>query len=276
MNMRIFYLSAFAIAGLMAGCDLQDAIGDRTTTEDLNNASVVIDDQTSAQLNTVSIFENVNNFVSTQNSAKSFDSNGPTATLNGNTLTLDFNGVENCSGKIIVEFNGVPMLIAGRSANITFENYKNNGTAMDGEIEMKVISANAAPQFSYKTLSALTIKEGDAAAYQYTFDETIVWAKGKTTLLDASDDVYYFEGTATQVAGGKTNEMIIEEKLVYAVSCDYLKEGIIKFTNAAGTDDEFVVRCDFSVGATANASGECDGWVKIYTDDLSMNFNLAD
>jgi hypothetical protein len=273
MNKSIYFLSAIALSGFVASCDIQDNV---TTTEDLENASVVIEDQSDVQLNSIAIFENVNNFGFSQSTNKSLSSTEPTASWSGNTLTLDYTGVTNASGKIVVEFSGIPVLHQGLTASITFENYVSNGTSMTGEMELGVLAFTASPQFSYKSVGALTIKKGTNAAYQWTFDQTVVWAEGYNTPLVSTDDTYYFEGNSQQVTGGVTNKMEIQEKVVYSTNCEFLKEGIIKFTNAAGTNNEFVANADFSVGSATGIVGECDGYVKIYSGLIQITINLAE
>lgn len=276
MKRSIYLLSAIALVGYITSCDIQDPLDNQPTTQDLENASVVIEDQSDAQLNSMSIFENVNNVAFNQKSTKSLSNEGPAASWSGNTLTLDYNDVANASGKIIVEFSGIPVLHGGLTASITFQNYVSKGTSIDGEMELAVLEFTASPKFSYKSVDALTVKKGSQAAYQWSFDQTIVWAEGYTTPLNSADDTYYFEGSAQQVTGSVTNKMEIEEKAVYSVGCDYLKEGIIKFTNASGSADEFVVRADFSVGSATGIIGECDGYVKIYAGVIQITINLAE
>jgi len=271
------------IALLLNGCDLGSDpldLENKTTEEQLQTAGRTVEDNSNAQLNAVKVFENVNNYGISEEGIKSAHVTGDEPAVSWDDthrdLTLDFSTVTGASGSILVHFSGVPFYTTQNlQADITFDNYKNNGTGLSGEITLIITSfiPNTSAAFTFKTVGDVTVDE-DGSSYLWNCDQQISWISGVNTLTDFSDDSYTIDGTADYKKGDATSAFDIQEPLVFEAGCEYVTDGVLQMTYAKGTSDELVVTSDFGVGATDADQGQCDGWVKLSTSDLTIKINL--
>jgi hypothetical protein len=280
--MKKLVLSAWAFTILFAfnGCDLEDPLGlnNMASQEELEQSGEIVATNANAEMNAIKVFENINTYGLKEDSKKSVYVSDDSPEVIWESLTkliLDFTDVDGASGKIIVEFSGpafysTPNLIA----DVTFENYQNQGTSLEGAMELALVAFNSTPEFTLKTNGALTItNEGEAV--QWSCDQTVQWVEGANTMLEPVDDVYWFNGTAKQTQDTVTHSLNIVNTVVFDASCDYIKDGELELINFEGTDDEFKVNADFGVGATSTSPrGECDSYVELSSGAIVLIINL--
>lgn len=249
--------------GLFTACELDNL----TDTSNLKDSEDVVTNNANAQMQVVKVFENVNNFAFATESMKSLNGGDPVATFEGNTMTLDFTNVDNANGKVIVAFNGSIAYATNLSAAVTFENYENEGTAMDGLLTLTITEfvPNTRVEFTLYS-DGLTMTEGDIT-YMWSCNQVLLWETGFETLNNADDDEYLLNGTSSQDIDGIINNSE-QSDILNATSCDYILSGILTLTQDATSDVPFVVSCDFSVGETEDDNGQCDGWVELSTNGL--------
>ncbi|HAM97234.1 MAG TPA: hypothetical protein DCQ26_01380 [Marinilabiliales bacterium] len=262
---------ALCVTPLFTSCDL-----DEVSPQDLQSAGTTLNANTNAELGVIKVFENVNNFGFGAEGLKAAELSGsqPTASWNGNTLTLDFTGVENASGKIYATFSGTPGYVPGLTTNVTFDNYVNNGSGLDGEMLMKLEEFTLAEKavFSFKSVGNIEVTEGDDS-FLWTCDQTFDWAEGLFTLTDGSDDTFILNGTSTQTVDTLVNKMKLTD-VVYATACDFIKDGVIELTQDSGSADELIVTCDFGIDANGNDAGDCDGYVKMTAGGITLTIDM--
>lgn len=281
MKRNLFLLGAlFFSVVLFTGCEVSDPLSNMVTEEEIREVSPIVEDNTNAQLNAVKVFENVNNYGISEEgipgkSAFIVD-NGPSLLWNNYTLTMDYTNVTGYSGKIIVAFNQNPAYAVGLKATVTFDNYVDNATAIAGEMSLEITEfvLNTKAKFNLKTNNALTFTNG-SSSYTWNCDQNITWTEGIATLTDGADDKFVINGTVEQNANNFLNSMSFTD-VIYSANCEYLLSGIMELTSHKGDASELKIKCDFSVGANSTTTGECDSWVKLYTDSLSIIINLAD
>ncbi len=262
---------ALCVTPFFTSCEL-----DEVSPQDLQEAGTTLNANTNAELGVINVFENVNNFgfgSDEMKSAEVFGSN-PTVSWNGLTMTLDFTNVSGASGKIYVTFSGAPLYTPGLTAEVTFDEYVNNGSGLSGELIIKIEQFVAAElaKFSIKSVGNLTVTDG-GNSFLWTCDQTFNWTEGLFTLNDGSDDVFVLNGTSTQTIDTVVNNMKLTE-VNYAASCEYIKDGEIELTQDAGSADELIVTCDFGVDANGSDAGECDGWVKMTAGGITLNIDM--
>lgn len=280
--MKKLLLSVMVLTIFMAfnGCDLEDPLGlnNMASQEDLEKSGEIVGANANAEMNAIKVFENINTYGIKENSQKSVysSSDSPAITWESATkLILDFTDVEGASGKIIVEFSGMPFYsTANLIADVTFEDYQNQGTSLEGAMELAIVAFNSTPEFTLKTNDALTItSEGSTA--MWSCDQTIQWVEGANTLMDPNDDVYWLDGSAEHTQDTATHSLEIVNTAVFATSCEYIKDGELEMTNFVGTDDEFKVTADFGVGQTSTSPrGECDGYVELSSGAIVLIIDL--
>ncbi len=280
MKKSVLKVSLFALAIVMAGCELSDPIGNRTSQEDLENAAPVVENSINSQISAVKVFENVNNYGISEEGVPGRKSGlvpetGPAVTWEGFVMTLDYANVPNAEGVIVVEFNKNPAYSTGLVADITYNGYKSEGVGVSGSMVLTITNyvAGQLAEFTLKTDGDLTFTEG-SSSFLWACDQTISWNKGIANFAQNDDDEFVFDGTITQKQDGKVNKQTLDN-LIFADDCDYVKDGILDLVIDQGTDNEFEISADFGVGATPDATrGLCDRYVKLYTSDLSVILEL--
>lgn len=239
-----------------------------------------VDDNAAAELKVARVFENINNFGISEEGKKNANLEGcPTVTWDNHKMTLDFTGCDLDNGQIIAEFNQAPNYgVNGLTATVTFNNYVNEGTGIDGKIELKITGlagVGHGPTFSVKVLEDLTFTEGsDSHMWEAGSERTVSWIEGFVTLNDNSDDVYTLDGTSTGVnTDGVAYKVDITTALVFDMSCEYIPEGVMEITNNLGSDDENSLTIDFGVGE-GDETGQCDSWVSISSGSFTIKFDV--
>lgn len=239
-----------------------------------------VDDNAAAELKVARVFENINNFGISEEGKKNANLEGcPTVTWDNHKMTLDFTGCDLDNGQIIAEFNQAPNYgVNGLTATVTFNNYVNEGTGIDGKIELKITGlagVGHGPTFSVKVLEDLTFTEGsDSHMWEAGSERTVSWIEGFVTLNDNSDDVYTLDGTSTGVnTDGVAYKVDITTALVFDMSCEYIPEGVMEITNNLGSDDENDLTIDFGVGE-GDETGQCDSWVSISSGSFTIKFDV--
>lgn len=271
MKKKLLSMGGFlAFTLLFVSCELTNL----PTTQDLENAQGTLNENSTAQLNVIKVFENVNNYGFNSDGLKSANSEGPAYSWANGTLTLDFSDVPGASGKIVVNFSTTPGYSLGLTATITFDEYQNNGTGIDGSMKLKIEEyvANQLAKFSLESQGNLSISEDDVT-YLWACDETIDWYQGVNTLGDDADDEYMVSGNATQIIDSLTNKMTLNE-VVFAPSCEYIKDGELILVHNFGSEDELEIQCNFGVDANGEDKGECDKYVEMNAGGITLSVEL--
>lgn len=268
MKKKVLSLSFIAlIVILFVACE-EDPV--QTLTE-LENSQEIVDENVTAELNVIKVFENVNNFGFNSSGLKSASENDPIVSMDtiNMILTLDFTGVSNASGKIVADFSAYPAYAAGISVDVTFVDYSNDGAGIDGQMKLKIEEyvADVKVKFSMKSIGDLTITEGDKS-YLWSCDQTVLWEEGFSTLNVSDDDAFIMSGEAVQTIDEVINEMTLED-VKYAPSCKYLMDGILTLTKDKGSDNEMVIECDFGYGG-----GDCDGLVMLSSGGFTFQIDF--
>jgi hypothetical protein len=260
MKMRLLNLSLMAFAVILfTSCDLENL----TSPDDLKESKDIFVENSNAELQVINVFENVNNYAFLSDGKKSV-TDGPDVTYDGNSMVLDF-GAE---GKILVSFSGPMVYSNGLVATVTFDDFVNDGTGLDGTIMLTISDfvPDSRISFAMATDGQLEISNNEGS-YLWECNQTIDWETGFATLGTTEDDEFILNGTATQEIEAIVNEMVMTD-IVYATSCDYMLSGVIDLTKNVGSDDELVISCDFGVGENEGDFGMCDSWVELTASGL--------
>lgn len=265
----------FFAAVLMAfisinSCDLEE-LSDLVSLDDISNATPTIEENMEVQAKIIDVFENVNNLIDVSDlKSLKLECVDPIVTQEGNTYTMDYGNVDNCSGKIVVTFSGEPSLLTPYlEADITFEDYVSDDFKMNGTIELAVNPTLLGTiNYSLKTANSLNIESAEAT-FTWSCDYAIKWTDGISTPEDSMDDVYLMSGSSTQVKDGDTNILEITEDLLLENTCEYVKQGVVKATMGSG-DDMLELTIDFGVNAEGNNENACDPNAIITSGSLSL------
>ncbi len=263
VSMALVFLMAFS------SCELT------TSPEDLADAASTISENVDTELKVIKVFENVNNFGFNKEALKSalLPNTDPDVSWSENTLTLDFTNVNDASGKIIVEFSGVPEYTVDLVATVTFDEYENGGTAMAGTMKLTIEEINDTfVLFGMETDGDVSITEG-GVTYFWSCDQTLKWYEGFTTLLNITDDSFLVNGNANQVMDSVTNKTVFTN-IDYASSCKYIKDGILVLTEDFEGNKPIEITADFGIDKDGNDSGECDSYVKLTSGGITMKIDL--
>lgn len=260
-----------AVLFVFTACELT------TSPDDLVDASETVGENMDKELKVVDVFENVNNFGFNKDGLKSASllGNEPEASWSADysTLTLDFTNVANAQGQIIVVFSGTPGYTSGLDANVTFVDYVNDGTALDGEIVFTITdfsSANAL--FGMKTTGYLTITES-GITYDWSCDQTLNWYEGVSSLGDNSDDSFLINGNTEQKLDTLVNTMVLTD-IDKKADCEFIVDGEMVLVQDAESDNSMEVTIDFGIDKDGNDSGDCDGWVKLSSGGITLKVDL--
>ena len=264
MKKSLLHLSLMALfIGFFTACELDSL----TSASKLQDSEGVVAENANAQMQVVKVFENVNNFAFAADGMKSAYDGDPEVSFEGNTMTLDFTDVSNANGKIMVAFSGPIMYAEGLTASVTFDEYVNDGTGMDGELSLSITEYVPDTKIEFTLASSgLTMTE-DTTSYLWSCNQQLFWETGFNTPMDGSDDQYLLNGTSSQEINGVVNDTE-QTDVLNAATCDYILSGILVLTQDANSDDPFVITCDFGVGETEDDFGQCDGWVELSADGL--------
>ncbi len=228
-----------AVLFVFTACELT------TSPEDLADASETVGENIETELNVIEVFENVNNFGFNKEGLKSASllGNEPEASWDGNILTLDFTNVPGAEGQIIVVFSGIPGYTVNLTADVTFVEYVNEGTALDGEITFSINTFNSTMAlFGMETTGYLTITEG-GITYDWSCNQTINWYEGISSLGDDSDDSFLINGDTEQRLDTLVNTMVLTE-IDKKAGCDFIVDGEMFLVQDAESDNAMEVTID--------------------------------
>ncbi|ATL47028.1 hypothetical protein COR50_07420 [Chitinophaga caeni] len=159
------------------------------------------------------------------------------------TVTVDFDA--GCtdssrvrSGKMKIVLSA-PLLSTNSTATVTFENYKVNNVAVQGEVLITNLSANNVFKYSTKVTEG-KLTYGDTLWVKYNGIKTVEQTAGSATPLNLLDDVYAVSGNATvENSDGNGASVNITSPLVRKLNCGYVSQGtmdIVVYGNAASID----------------------------------------
>lgn len=263
------------VIAFVSSCDLENLELTETggTVQTVDAAKGVIEENSEAELQVVKVFENVNNYGIIEEGKKSAKVDGPAYTLEGNTLTIDFNGVDQSAGKVIAVFNKfpVPFYQEGLTAEITFDGYESTGIAVDGKFNLTIDKVDVTSvQFSLGSTDYMTFTDASNSSFEWKCEQTLLWSEGYTSLIDPSDDVFIVNGSSIQMASGESNKMVVDD-LTLRSDCEYMVDGLITVTAFVDTDKEFVVSTEFGVNENKEDLGACDAWILLNSEGLVEN-----
>lgn len=280
--MKKYTIGLFSLALILAvtfiSCD-EDILNSTTVTEEEKTATA---ENSGAELKAARVFESINNFGISEEGKKSVSLEGcPSVDWSEDykTITLDFaDCTDGRSGKLIAVFSVIPnsYQIVNLSADITFDNYVDNGTAIDGKMKLtltEIPAGDKGPSFNFKVLEDVSFVEGsETFMWKVGTDRNIKWLAGFSTLSDNSDDKYSLDGTSTGVdSNGNEFTVDISTALVFDMSCDYVPEGVMTITITDGSETSSLT-IDFGVGEGTELN-QCDSWVSISNGTITIKFD---
>ncbi len=259
------------IVVFVSSCEL-----DTTSPEDLQQSSKDVKQNVETEMSVVSVFENVNNYGFNNESLKSalLSDDKVEVTWDGNLkMTLDFTNVPDASGKIIVTFSANPAYLQGITAKVVFDDYQKDGVGLSGEMNLEIKDKDSeSVKFLVKSVGNLTVTKGDLD-YLWACNQTYLWFEGFPTLSDNTDDVFMINGTSTQTMDSVVNKMTMTD-VIYASDCKFIKDGDMELITNSDSDSPQTITCDFGINKDGEDKGECDSWIKIISNGITLKINM--
>jgi hypothetical protein len=249
---------------------------DVTSPDDLQKSSKDVNQNIETEMSVISVFDDVNNYGFNNESLKSalLSDNKIEVTWDGNLkMTLDFTNVEDASGKIVVKFSSTPGYTEGLTATVVFDGYQNEGMGLSGEMKLTVEEKDdETVKLSVKSVGDLTVTKGDLN-YLWACNQTYLWFEGFSTLSDNADDAFMINGTATQTIDTVANKMTLTD-IVSASDCKFIKDGDMELVTNSNGDKPQTITCDFGINKDGEDKGDCDGWIKIISNGITLKINM--
>lgn len=158
-----------------------------------------------------------------------------------NTITIDYGAActrpdgRVLSGKIIVS-QTAEMNMAGAVRTVTFENFKIDGTQLEGTRTRVNNGKNADGLWNFTVTGAnmkLSFEDGTTVTWDKTRTSTLTRGGNTLTYLD---DVWSSTGSATGVnRNGVALTATITEPLIKRASCRWITSGVIEFSSNGRT-----------------------------------------
>jgi len=150
-------------------------------------------------------------------------------------ITIDF-GTSGCTGLHGHTKKGVIIVtvtnrfkLAGSKRIIRFSDFYIDDKKIEGikTVTNNGLNNNGNPSFTIKVDSAKVTKPNKTISW-YS-ERTREWTQGHTTIFNIEDDEYSITGAGGGInARGKNYTVIIEQPLIVAPTCNWIKAGIIK------------------------------------------------
>lgn len=192
---------------------------------------------------------------------KAFSSNpvysisGPDSTV----VTIDFSGVENMDGEIIITYSSNPTHEFDRiSAEAELVDYKQgtvvyNGTLLFEMADSELITMST----STPDGEELTIQDGNSTS-TWSGERIMTWTEGSDT-IDEMDDIYEVVGSSEGLTSNQTSYTSeILTALVFSPSCDYIMFGEQQLKNYVEEDLETTLTLNYNVDANEETLTEPD------------------
>ncbi len=210
---------------------------------------------------------------------KAFSSN-PQYSIDADSLvvTIDFSGVENMDGEIIITYNSNPLINFGQiSAEAELVNYTQGGIVYNGTLLFEmVVSEVITMSTSTPDGEELTIQDGNSTS-TWSGERIMTWTAGINTPADPSDDIYEVEGSSEGLTSNQTNYTSeILATLVFSPSCDYIMFGEQQLKNYVGTDRETTLTLTYNVDANGETLTEpaCNPYFNLNFVSQNLELNM--
>ena len=125
----------------------------------------------------------------------------------------------------------------GSYVDIVFDNYKDDGGVLNGNIKIAYTSAGGGqPEFTMTATNMSRTSGGKSITWGSS--NTYKWLEGSGTPLDRTDDVYLISGVTEGVARNGKNFTRVATKLKTSPDCKWFVSGTIVLTITDGDKDD--------------------------------------
>ncbi len=252
---RILSIALLSALGFSyTACRKNDRDNDKDTTSSRDNASA--ENAFAGIFKSIAEYTDSSSYLRAGCASFTVDSVGTSSWPK--TLTIDY-GASNCMcadgnlrrGKIIASFTGRYRDSLTVITISTVGYYHNNNLVQAGTHTITNNGHNASGNLSY-TISVqnatITTSNGTIS---WNSSRTREWVSGESTTTDPFDDVYSITGSASGTGtNANTFTVVIDQPLIVALNCAYIKQGKLTLTPANLSPRIF----DFGSGTCDNAA----------------------
>lgn len=260
-------ISVFALVFMLVFAACETTV----TQEDLEETAEVVDQNLESEYQVLRAFENVNNYgiaKKTKKAALMLDDE-PEHSWVGNTLTLNFTGITGMSGEIIADFSDEPSYSKGIVIDVSFNEFTDGETSINGSMQISIAdSMESKIIFEIVTNENLLVNNINLSTWNC--NQVFEWIEGLETIGDISDDAYVINGITNQDDEDVGSSLKLID-LYYANNCKFIKSGIIEISKDSS---DKLTTCDFGVDSQGNESSECNGYVLLSYEGISLIHNF--